>query len=541
MSMPLLFPPDLIDAFLAEYERASKDPLNYGPAPHVFQEMLHTSPSKLTVLVAANRLGKSWAGMREVLWRATMTHPYREPKPINMVWCGFPSFAFFRETTGPHFFSLMPRDRLIQFNQSEFWAKVRRADGGVCTIFFKPYEQGRDKWQGAGVDLLWLDEEPPEDIYREGLARVIDRDGDVILTFTPVSGMGWIYDRIYLPGVAELSKPLEERKINIIQAGLATRDPSREFEVGDPLVPHLTRDQIVRLAAGIPDPDERAIRIFGEFRARSGLVYKQFRPEVHLVPAFPVPPHWEVWAGLDPGYHGFAVVFFAMGPSGRVYVVDEYFSQEEPLGTRLQAIWTKAKSILAARCPNVADEHLTVYVDTEDPQMVTEANVWAAERGLPLAFANLEQGRKARLAGIMRVQELMTPRPERPTPPEVRRPRPEGGEPLLYVFDSLASRWRDGEDVIDGCRLVWEIGRYLWKRPPKSRPGAPPPDDADDASAGGAHALSALRYGIMARLAAPEPLPEPDPADAAGPDAWVWQQIREIAEEEETVWSLEDT
>src|SRR5690606_659746 len=123
-SMPLLFPPDLRDAFLAEYERASKVPPDSGRAPHDCQERLHTSRSMRTVRYAANRLGKSWAGMREVLWRATMTHPYREPKPINVVWCGFPSFAFFRETTGPHFFSLMPRDRLIQFNQSEFWAKV---------------------------------------------------------------------------------------------------------------------------------------------------------------------------------------------------------------------------------------------------------------------------------------------------------------------------------------------------------------------------------------------------------------------------------
>src|SRR5690606_18681389 len=101
--------------------------------------------------------------------------------------------------------------------------------------------------------------------------------------------------------------------------------------------------------------------------------------------------------------------------------------------------------------------------------------------------------------------------------------------------------WRDGEDVIDGCRLVWEIGRYLWKRPPKSRPGAPPPDDADDASAGGAHAPAALRYGIMARLAAPQPPPEPALPAPAGPHPWGWPQIPQRAAEEETVWSLEDT
>lgn len=538
--LPTLVDPALLEAFVAAYEQAIGDPLNHGPPPHLYQERLHTSQAPTTAFIAANRAGKSFAGMREVLWRATMTHPYRKPKPIDMIWCGFPSFAFFRETTGPHFFNLLPEGALIQFHQSEFWAKVRREDGGVCTIFFKPYEQGRDKWQGAAVDLLWLDEEPPEDIYREGVARTIDKSGDVILTFTPVSGMGWLYDRIYLPGLEEMRRPEGERAIEIIQAGLAFRDPSREYEVGEPAVPHLSREQIVRFASNIPDPDERSIRIFGEFRARSGLVYKQFSRDVHLIPSFMVPAHWEVWAGVDPGYHGFAVVFFAQSPEGQTYVVDEYFSQEESLSVRLSAVWRKARKILAPRGRITTDDYLPLYVDTEDPQMVREANLWASEHALPLAFASLDHGAKARLAGITRIQELLSQHERRPTPREVARSRPPEGEPLLYIFDDLHSAWRSGEDVHEGSRLVWELSRYLWKKPPKSRPGAPPPDDADEASADGAHALAAFRYGVMARVGAPEPPPEADPAYAAGPDAWVWQEVREMAETEEEVWSLDD-
>lgn len=532
--MPLLAPAlhDWLDEFLEDYARAIADPLNHGHRPHAVQEQLHTSPAKLTMLVAANRAGKSFAGMRETLWRATGTHPYRAPKPIDTIWCGFPSYPFFRETTRPHFLNLCPKDRLIQFHETEFWARIRRDDGGVCTIFFKPYEQGRDKWQGAAVDFMWLDEEPPEDIYREGLARLIDKSGDMLLTFTPVSGMGWLYDRLYLPGIAEWPKPVEEREINVIQAGLARRDPSREFEVGEPLVPHLTREQIVRFASGIPDPDERAIRIFGEFKARSGLVYKQFREAVHVVPAFEVPPHWELWAGIDPGYHGFAVVFFAQGPDGRTYVVDEYFSQQEPTSVRAAAIWQKARALRGGRPPE--GEHLSLYVDTEDPQLVRELNLWASENGHPLSFASLEQGKKARLAGITRIQELLLPG-ERETPPQVARPRPEEGEPRLYFFDTLTSRWRDGEEIVEGSRLLWEVGRYLWKKPPRNNPGAPPPDDADEASAGGAHALAALRYGIMARIGAPEAVVD-DQTKQAGPDAWVWQQLRE--EEEERRWLI---
>ena len=532
---------ELEQLFRAAYRRERDDPLAHGPPPNPAQEELHLSDAEITFLVAGNRLGKSYAGMREVLWRATMTHPYRPATPHDMIWCGFPSYAFFRETTSAHFWRLCPRSRLIQFHQTEFYARIRRADGGVCTIHFKPYEQGRDKWQGAGVDFIWLDEEPPEDIYREALARVISTDGQILLTCTPVSGMGWLYDRLYLPGIQERARPHGRRRIHVIQAGLATRDPSREYEIGEPLVTHLTREQIVRFAAGIPDPDERAIRLFGEFRTRSGLVYKQFRPETHIVPAFEVPAHWELWAGVDPGYHGFAVLFLAQSPTGRIYVVDEYFSQEESIATRLKAVWERAQRLLAPRGRVTTGDYLVLYVDTEDPQLVREANLWAADHGLPLAFASLDHGRKARLAGITRVQELLTPRPERTTPAEVARPRPDAGEPVLYVFDSLASRWRDGEEVIEGSRLVWELGRYLWKRPPRNQPSAPPPDDADDASAGGAHALSALRYAVMARVGPPDELPEPDPAEAAGRHAWVWREIREEEEQERRVWSVTES
>ena len=31
------------------------------------------------------------------------------------------------------------------------------------------FDQGRTKWQGETLDFVWFDEEPPRDIYFEGL------------------------------------------------------------------------------------------------------------------------------------------------------------------------------------------------------------------------------------------------------------------------------------------------------------------------------------------------------------------------------------
>lgn len=66
---------------------------------------------------------------------------------------------------------------------------VRHVSGGISSLAFKSYEKGRAKWQGDTLDGLWLDEEPPLDIYTEGLTRTNATDGLVFLTFTPLLGM----------------------------------------------------------------------------------------------------------------------------------------------------------------------------------------------------------------------------------------------------------------------------------------------------------------------------------------------------------------
>ena len=59
----------------------------------------------------------------------------------------------------------------------------------TASISLKCYEQGREKWQGETLHCVWFDEEPPLDIYSEGLTRTNVTPGLVYLTFTPLLGM----------------------------------------------------------------------------------------------------------------------------------------------------------------------------------------------------------------------------------------------------------------------------------------------------------------------------------------------------------------
>lgn len=81
--------------------------------------------------------------------------------------------------------------------------RVRHVSGGTSLCQFKSYSQGREKWQGPSIDLVWFDEEPPQDIYMEGLTRTNATDGITMITFTPLLGMSEVV-RMFIANEDEL-------------------------------------------------------------------------------------------------------------------------------------------------------------------------------------------------------------------------------------------------------------------------------------------------------------------------------------------------
>lgn len=66
---------------------------------------------------------------------------------------------------------------------------IKHVSGGWSLLSFKSYIQGRGSFEGEAKHVIWLDEEPPADIYGECLIRTATTDGIVMLTFTPLEGM----------------------------------------------------------------------------------------------------------------------------------------------------------------------------------------------------------------------------------------------------------------------------------------------------------------------------------------------------------------
>ena len=66
---------------------------------------------------------------------------------------------------------------------------VRHTSGGLSSCTLKTYEQGRHAFQGTAKQVIWLDEECPQDVYSECLTRTMTVNGIIMLSFTPLKGL----------------------------------------------------------------------------------------------------------------------------------------------------------------------------------------------------------------------------------------------------------------------------------------------------------------------------------------------------------------
>ena len=167
---------------------------------------------------------------------------------------------------------------------------VRFKNGSL--LQFKTYEQAAFNHGGLPLHRVHFDEEPPFDIYKEGIARLVDYGGDILCSMTPVNGISWMYDKFYVPHTK----------------GLLTN--SKVLLVDMDMNPHLNEEAKAQTLAEYSD-EERQARKSGKFVALHGLVYPNFKHE-HIIPEIKgIPEGAQVYCGIDPGMRHMAAVVFA--------------------------------------------------------------------------------------------------------------------------------------------------------------------------------------------------------------------------------------
>ena len=413
---------------------------------HLKQVAFHKNPCKNRWVFGGNRSGKTECGAVECVYMARGIHPYRENRKDVNGWVVSLSTQVQRDVAQKKVLRYLNQrdivDVIMQQGKKGMPSRgvidqiiVRNELGGTSTIGFKSCDQGREKFQGASLDFVWFDEEPPEDIYDECKMRVFDKNGDIFGTMTPLKGLTWVYEKIYKASTYDKSIWCEF------------------MEWADN--PYLDNKSIERLSKSL-DPKELESRRYGHFQANSGLVYTEFDENIHVIDPIDIPLDWQDNISIDPGLHNpLSCHFYAVDYDGNVYVVAEHYASNLDVATHAREINKIAKSLNWKRNSNGMLESLIDSAAT--------ARTLASEKNVVELFYDNgilvnPKVNKELFSGINRVKSYL---------------KDADGNSHLFIFRTCV-------------HLIDEFKRYWWSQ-------GDAPIKKDD------HALDELRYYLCSK------------------------------------------
>ena len=322
---------------LAEkYRKVKAEERLFEYDPYPYQETFHQGsdlmgePAKQRLLMAANKVGKTFCGAAELAYHFTGRYTdWRKGHRFDTAiraWAAGNTTANTRDIVQAELLGepgdpeeygtgALPKELIYKTERQPgipnavATVLVKHVSGKNSKLWFKSYEQGKEQWMGIAVDACWLDEEPPQDIYSQALRASLKTNGLIWMTFTPESGM--------TNTVAQF--------LNNIKPGQQLVNATWED------APHLNEQAKQQILEGLP-PHERKMRSQGLPILGSGLVFP-IDEESLKIEAFAIPAHWPRIAGIDFGWdHPTAVVWAAWDrDQDSLYIYDTYrMSGETP-------------------------------------------------------------------------------------------------------------------------------------------------------------------------------------------------------------------
>jgi len=75
--------------------------------------------------------------------------------------------------------------------------EIKHSSGGKSKLYFSNYTQQVRHLQGFELDLIVLDEQPPDETFSELVVRTAARNGQVMCSFTPLKGMSGLVRKFW--------------------------------------------------------------------------------------------------------------------------------------------------------------------------------------------------------------------------------------------------------------------------------------------------------------------------------------------------------
>jgi len=396
------------------------DLYNTGEVKHLKQLAFHRCNKKNRWVFGGNRSGKTECGAVETVWLARGIHPFKENKQRDG-WVVSLSQQVQRDVAQSKILSYLKRewiDDIVMISGKKGSASqgvidtiyVKNIFGTISKIGFKSCDQGREKFQGTSLDYVWFDEEPPEDIYIECKMRVFDKCGEVFGTMTPLKGLTWVYNTIYLN---------EAEDENVWYEQMEWNDN-----------PYLNKKEILSLEANLSE-DELNARKFGNFSSGTGLVYSEFDERINVIDPFDVPRDWYDKISIDPGLKNpLSCHWYACDYDGNIYVIAEHYDKQKTVDYHA----SKIKDISARLGWPIKNGRLEAIIDSAANQRTLSSEKSVTELFYDNGILANPYVNKDMFSGINRVKSYF---------------KNSLGERRLFIFKSCVN-------------MIREIKGYFW-------------------------------------------------------------------------------
>lgn len=362
----------------------------YAYKPHDKQFKFHSSPKHTRLYIGGNRSGKTTGGAVEMCYWLMKKHPYRKlPLPEGPIRARSCAVDFMYGTDMiiiPEIKRWLPPSFLINGSWEDSYDKEHRVLTLANKSFleFRSYDQDLEKFAGTSRHIIWFDEEPPQHIYNENMARLVDTNGYSMLTMTPVEGMSWVFDQIYLPGTEGGHPDIEVIEIEMQEN------------------PYLTKEATDRFLDTL-DPDERKARERGEFVAIGGRVFKMFNATEHVIDPVVPPKDWEWYVSIDHGYNNpTAILWHAVSKDNEAITFGEHYASEMTVAQHCERFFEMQREFGKPPDYIVGDPAMHQRNGVTGTSIVQEY----ADRGIYIAEANNDV-----TSGINRMIEYLRIRP----------------------------------------------------------------------------------------------------------------------------------
>lgn len=419
---------------------------NTGEKKHLKQIAFHKCNKKNRWVFGGNRSGKTECGAVEVVYLARGIHPYRKLNKATSGWVVSLSNQVQRDVAQAKIMHYLNPDWIEDVVMSSGrkdnalngvidYILVKNVFGTISRIGFKSCDQGREKFQGTSLDYVWFDEEPPEDIYIECKMRVMDVNGEIFGTMTPLKGLTFVYNEIYLN---------QHNDPNIWHIFMQWDDN-----------PYISEEAKNAMKSSMSE-EELKSRQFGEFRDFGGRVYTEFDEQVNVIEPFDVPLEWQDKISIDPGLKNpLSAHWYCVDYDGNIYVVAEHYASEKDISYHSEQIKSISDQLNWHRGYGGMIEAI---IDSAANQTTLASQRSVTELFYDYGILVNPQVNKDMFSGIQRVKSYL---------------KNAKGESRLFIFKTCTN-------------LIRELKTYHWGN-------SDVPVKKDD------HSLDELRYYIMTR------------------------------------------